>query len=314
MGRGSSRRHEQQNKPKGSHILLTIVVQGDSADPAQQEPRPNDQQERNQHPPLPGTFLGKPADGEGEYKTEATYHENGDNNTSQQKGHVSALSYRVVGVWTGAKPGEKLMALLTVVIIGVNALQWKAVRGQLDQMQVDSKSRSEETAAQLKQMQDATKLEYRPWVGIRQTHAEPLAVGKPVSCRVELANTGKTPALHLRMISLTCIWPPYNKMSGKILTEVFDSFFISVSAGYQFRHGIESSLAPNATIGNDSICSFEVSDQLASELKEKKWSLYVIGVALYDDVLGQHHTTRYLFFVDCEKMGWTQCNEYNGMD
>jgi hypothetical protein len=225
-----------------------------------------------------------------------------------------------------------VIALAAVAAVIVAALQWNAMRSQLDAMNKQTKSMSDQleqmkadsesgSAAmsnqldimtkqwsvmgeQLAQMKADSLLDSRAWVGFDVgTVKKPTKSDEPLECSVTLINTGKTPAFNLTVSSGLDLKAP-------------DWDIQAVATRSENRpdpNGSHSPLSPNARFRMSPPTKI-MSEQMIADVASGKLVLYVFGIVRYDDHLGGHHITRYCHTVDAKTYQLHVYHQYNYMD
>jgi hypothetical protein len=158
-----------------------------------------------------------------------------------------------------------------------NAAQLQA-EGIMKYVEV-SKSTANAAEKSAKIAQDAFVLGERPFVTLVNVDNEKLEEGKPLKVTVKFVNTGKTPAINVSSITVL-------RISSQDLPENPD-YPIPIM---QSRSIISPSgvLEANPNPNNSIIPSREIP--LINE--QKRW-IYVFGKVEYDDLLKQHHFTKF---------------------
>jgi hypothetical protein len=158
--------------------------------------------------------------------------------------------------------------------------------------------------ANIRAMKLVARLEQRAWVGVSGVKVSKLQVGKPVLISVEFRNTGKTPAKNLTVVSNLEVVPRAGKPNFTYSSEGSspperDSRVLLLAGGY-------AHISFEAT---KYLQQKEIDDVATGQL-----SLYVHGLAKYDDTFGTHHWIRFCYFMDRDVRSFVICREHNSAD
>jgi hypothetical protein len=158
------------------------------------------------------------------------------------------------------------------------------------------KRTNDQTALALVQSAEATRIQNRAWVGAVGFPIPDLQAGKKAVCKVEIKNTGATPALNVRQTRAMRIINPNEPFS--------ESYVIPLTNGGVLHPGATVWIAPQS---KGPLTKIQVDDILSG-----KQIYRVYGLILYDDIFGCHHRTKFCFFVDA--IGTSVCEEYNAAE
>jgi len=146
---------------------------------------------------------------------------------------------------------------------------------------------------------ETTKRDQRAWVGYHKDIGR-FAVGFPMTHEFGLMNTGKTPALHLRVeVNSEAVRP--DKMWGPTCT-----------SEPQLRGGPSiSTLPPGAEKSVVSTYPLPLEAIAAKAIADEQIIFYMFGFATYDDIFGQPHLTTFCVFLKPDLSGTGDCPSYN---
>lgn len=215
-----------------------------------------------------------------------------------------------------------LIAVTGVIGAFIFWYQLLVMQGQLDEMksgsaQVDKAitemhriaDTMEATQKQSRDVLDATinnfRLEQRAWVGSRSTDIIDFVEGKPVSIKVMLVNSGRTPALNTKTLYGVAI--PKRKLLAQDLLP-FDA--MKPDGIYQ---GIMT-LLPNSLMRVSANSEEVMSSASIENVKRGKSFVYIFGKITYSDVFNTVHTTRMCMHYDPLVNSFNNCETYNDAD
>lgn len=158
---------------------------------------------------------------------------------------------------------------------------------------------------QLDQMQEASQLDSRAWVGVYKGDPKPLAVGKPVECQIEFTNTGKTPALDVRA---------QHTLGGQSPSCDIEVIALSYEDQERYPPKSQGAVPPNGTIAVCSHSSNIASTQMLKDIMDGRQTVYVFGSVSYRDIFGIQHKTRYCYTIDPNTNELKAHRQYNYMD
>jgi hypothetical protein len=147
---------------------------------------------------------------------------------------------------------------------------------------------------------DAARTEQRAWVGIEDVKVTETSEGSPIGVTVWVRNTGKTPALNLKNVTIIGrAYPP---------DELSDTDFRLVDDGVDFAR-MPGTLMPGAPVSVPVHTVYPMTAQRLDDIKSGREVLYVWGTIRYEDVFKRTHSTKFCVFavpnVDLGKQGFT---------
>jgi hypothetical protein len=298
--------------------------------------RPNNEQNGEQHPPLPGPVLDGESDRHAEGKDRPAHDQTG----TPKKDRRNPQSSNDRRAWKNTTIANRRLIWLTAIVAAANCLyallawrqltamkdQAKVMSGQLEQMKADSNSTSvamdkqlkamkdqgDAMAKQLDQMRETSNLEYRPWVGYRARVMEQIAVGKEIRCDLVFRNTGKTPAFRVRVSSSFFYWPPKANIRERLRTGCNGELLFLPDE--PFLPPTEMTIAPNADGTVGATCTLCICDETLTEIRTRRFVLYLVSTVVYEDMWGKTHTTNHCHTVDPDGKDITQYEQYNEMN
>jgi len=156
-------------------------------------------------------------------------------------------------------------------------------------------------AGQLYEMYSASRLDERAWVGVEKLSSVPdiPETGKSFDVYVLFRNSGKTPAINVRMWNTA--------VPATALPDVKETCTQIAS-----RQVAKSLIAPNATLA-------QILHPSNSKPLGQGWDvdlanrgqLYVEGCVLYDDVFDHPHWLTYCGVLDLASRAFNTCEKYN---
>ena len=212
-----------------------------------------------------------------------------------------------------------VMVFVAVAALVAAYLQWQATYGQIVQMKADydaaqaqanavlaqmktdngvmvdqlksAKDQIELTKSQLEQNEkvlDQMRLEQRAWVSVRNPHFIEPTLGQPLGWKMELLNSGQTPAL-VKHVEFNLTRRPRD---GD-----FDAYTVPLKGVLN----LDLSLAPSAApFGFPFITTNNVVDRALLEFigdKSASDAVYIVGRVLYEDVAGVTRETEFTFAI-----------------
>ena len=179
-----------------------------------------------------------------------------------------------------------------------------SIQQAADEMKItnsQAKDALDKTLRQSKQVLDASivnsRLDQRAWVGAIAISKPELAVRKDFSASIEVANTGKTPAVkfsslaQFQWVGNGAHLSPFYMVSG---------IPGSVSVVQPGMH---------ASINTPQI---PITEAQFEAIKEGKLRLYVYGILKYEDIFGKPHMNKFCGYFSSQDMKFaTSCDTYN---
>jgi hypothetical protein len=149
----------------------------------------------------------------------------------------------------------------------------------------------------------SSRLDQRPWLGIKDMRLVTLETGKKVTASTLMTNTGKTIAKASKTF-----------MTLKFSPVPLDIAKFAVSGGRPkptptpgvIFPGLEFALYTSSTAVADS--------ESVEQIKAKRLLVYVFGELEYMDVFGQGHRTLYCGLYEPEQKVFEACRQYNDAD
>jgi hypothetical protein len=146
----------------------------------------------------------------------------------------------------------------------------------------------------------------RAWVSTRNGAIQPMKVGEPLRCSVEFTNSGRTPALNLR-VQHTIRWDlPFTDIEQLALSYEDETRNPPMHV---------RPLGPNVSCYSEVVALDVISQELANEIEKGNMVIYVFGIVRYDDICGSgvHHITRYCYTVNPSRWHLQTYGKYNDM-
>jgi hypothetical protein len=146
----------------------------------------------------------------------------------------------------------------------------------------------------------------RAWVSTKNGKVQPMKIGEPIRGTIEFFNSGKTPAVHLRVRhSIICYVTPT------------DIERIALSYGDETNDESQDMrpLGPDVSCGSEVATPYVISQNMADGIKRGDVIVYVFGIVRYDDVCGTGvpHETRYCYIVNPANWRLQTFSKYNTM-
>jgi hypothetical protein len=151
---------------------------------------------------------------------------------------------------------------------------------------------------------DNSRLDQRAWVGVTGFDmAQPVAIGSILGAQVAIANSGKTPALHVRTHIVTRFldkateFVPDNHVTGE-----FSEIVIQPGA----KVTLPSKLSPGKYENPAKLRQDDLTLMASGE-----YVFWVGGVITYQDVFGKRHETAFCGFLSPDLKSFSGCKAYN---
>jgi hypothetical protein len=166
-----------------------------------------------------------------------------------------------------------------------------------------SEAQAEATKESIQSTVQSFRLDQRAWVGQMDSSASEAEEGKPITFRVVIGNSGKTPALNVRMAISSAHAPKAVKFiprySGPNTAALQGTGAMQPGA----KGLLEQTTGPLVDV---------------SKYQRGEYLYYVFGRIDYEDVFGRPHWTTWCLYVGGEHTGNMrsplQCNSYNNTD
>jgi hypothetical protein len=174
------------------------------------------------------------------------------NATNAETIRIEAINTKQEELEERIKRGEKWMIWLTATIaffalcsVIVGTLQWRVMSGQLDEMKSSSADAKKLTQAAVNQaaaaqttiqvIQENMRLEQRAWVGVKAIRITPppWKAEQKLEATVIVENTGRTPALEVKVIKRYGPRPPSKTELSKPVAEPINVFAIAPTNSYE---------------------------------------------------------------------------------
>jgi len=172
-----------------------------------------------------------------------------------------------------------VLAVIAFVSAIVSGFQWWEIHsGSTDTHSLAIAAKTQAEIAQLDQ---------RAWLGIQSITPTPStpAIGKTFEAKIELKNTGKTPALH---IEITCLGQAI--IIGNEIDFSYEKYE-KVKNGIIFPNAIaDINISPVSDMSGHPI---PVSQEILTAIQQNQLTLVVHGRVDYDDVFGKSHWLLY---------------------
>jgi len=154
---------------------------------------------------------------------------------------------------------------------------------------------------------NAIQLDQRAWISasinLWNDSGKPMmeipAAGQPLIVRISYKNSGKTPALHVKIFA---------RREGFIASDKFPSFEYGES-----KYGSPTTIPPDSNVVMDDVITRTLVQSDRDKIFSKDWRLYVHGRVAYDDVFGKAHITEFCSFLRSGG-GYELCARHNGMN
>ena len=145
--------------------------------------------------------------------------------------------------------------------------------------------------------------EQRAWVGALGATDIVVKENEPISFRVVVTNSGKTPALHLRFLTgsrgaakgqrIKFVYDPVPK------DQIVSDFVLQPGSQYLLPSGDPKSLPNKAAVG---------------EITSGAFRVYIFGRMTYEDVSKRSHHTKFCFVISPDLKNANACDTYNEAD
>lgn len=174
------------------------------------------------------------------------------------------------------------------------------------QQQVDQIKRSANAAeGAVHATRDQMRLDQRAWVGITEIDIkDPIAVGKPFVWVGYIENSGKTPALAIRMLFRyrTALGTNYPRFTYGATTHRRSAIIV-------LQPSSKISIGGHATSSDPNLTAAQIN-----ALRTGLTRMYIFGEISYEDIFGVRHTTRVCAWVDPDLQNTHPCAAYNDAD
>jgi hypothetical protein len=171
--------------------------------------------------------------------------------------------------------------LVAIAMFFVTCAQWKAMRDQNSIMIEQNKVMIGQNTLLAEQFSN----ENRAWIGDGRAGHSPLVSGKPVRCKLEIVNFGKSPASNV-VIHATCGFAPMNQD-------------ISALTFPDLPKEKRDTIYPSGT-RQIVIDSPVLSESDIQVIKDKAWTLYVKCSITYEDPFSKDRETGFCSYYDVQ--------------
>jgi len=219
-----------------------------------------------------------------------------------------------------AKPtwSEKTVLLLTVVVAFIYLGQLKEMSRSTRAAQ-DAARAAENSAAHSKQSLDAAieqnRLDQRAWIGIEDVKApDAISAGPPIVFAVNIKNSGKTPALNLKMFTIIGrAYPP---------DELNDLDFQAADTGSNYAHA-PGTMMPGTFAHVLVQTEHPMTETRVADIRSGKEVIYIWGTIRYEDIFQHQHATKFCVvgserLINTEKgtftLDFSECTRHNDAD
>jgi hypothetical protein len=155
---------------------------------------------------------------------------------------------------------------------------------------------------QLNLMDDSAWLEYSPWIGVVRTIPASITIGSKIQCRLEFANTGRTPAFCVDLRSNLIIGPANIGMDG------LKKLGFGKPQVDWWSHGM---IPPNAVMAHSISSADIVSQEVLNDILAYKSAVYVWGEITYSNTVGDSYKMSFCFAIDPKTGEYTTYKEGN---
>ncbi len=149
----------------------------------------------------------------------------------------------------------------------------------------------------------ASRNDQRAWLGIWVGHMYPIDGNSKIRTEIDIVNTGKTPAIHIKQAGSRFIWQQ-PLLAGPTL-EIVD--------GFRFVSG-----APVPPQGKMTISAEENIADIGADwsgVKDGTKIIYFAGEVRYDDIFGRPHRTQFcLYRAHPEDQVLAACTDFHNMN
>jgi hypothetical protein len=205
-----------------------------------------------------------------------------------------------------SKKAEWAHVFVSAILVVITALILRVYSGQLDQMRKSTKAATAAAKAAkngIALAKESARLDQRAWVTITQSILyKPLAVGEVPKINMTLTNSGKTPALKVRIVGVAYVG---------------DSPVSSSNIGHTGAIK-EALIGPGGTISTEREAVEPIrDDDVIQAIKDDTVRLYAMGYISYFDVFNQPHKTNFCIFISgkwLEKSIMVNCDSGNAAD
>lgn len=232
-----------------------------------------------------------------------TEHAKNRTNTPQHKKSITAQFYKL-------RIDSKWGMIANLFLIGITASytyfahqQWQTIKEQADITANQIEVMKEQTRLIQKQIENTSKqfaIENRAWVNISDASHTEFKAGEKVICKITFTNTGKSPALKMRI----------HAQIG-IFNESEPSLPITPPREKGFS---EMVLGPSIQLSNGISMSEPITEENIAAIKQGTAFLFVWGVITYDDILGDNHKTTFCLYNGSGTKDFNGCSDNNTMD
>ncbi len=173
----------------------------------------------------------------------------------------------------------------------------------LAQMKAQTKAQQDAAAIagnSVKIIQESMRFDQRAWVGGLGVPNLTFTVGEPIVIEADFNNSGKTPALHVRVDS---------ELRSMRLDE-------TLSFTYPPRKGVPSlsTIQPGQHVSTRNRSEAPLTQAQLEGLKAGTYIIYLYGKFTYEDIFKRPHRTRFCLIVNRDLKRVDVCGKYNEAD
>ncbi len=148
----------------------------------------------------------------------------------------------------------------------------------------------------------------RPYVNVKKANMDKFEVGEKPRVYIHLINTGKTPALEVKVTAIINIGTePKPDIKRPDLNDPDYYLYPSLAAGGDTG----ATLLASAETGVVALGAKPLSKLTIEEIKSGRLFIYVWGGGLYKDGLGKQHSFTFCAFYSPEEESFTACPTFN---
>jgi hypothetical protein len=249
------------------------------------------QHDKEQSPPVVNAVLRRPQSEIDEENARARRHEGRDSArlTVETIGLVlgTVLAIATIGQWIVTKEAVRIAAK------SANAAERGA---EASEKQVEA------TQASIHATVDAFRLDQRAWLGVNNLAIVVLKSGEPLRVDADIANTGKTPALNIRVANAG-IQTNFGPLD-------VDSFIASGKLGKPKQPPSTDVIFPNSSAKIPFPTDQSLNDMLVTQINAHTLWVYVFGDIYYRDSFGGEHVTEFCGSYDPPTRRFNSCPKH----
>jgi hypothetical protein len=162
----------------------------------------------------------------------------------------------------------------------------------------------------LKATQDQLRLDQRAWIGVKRVNVSTLPA--PWFATITVSNTGKTPALHMKEISVPELIPKGNNpdFSTEKIKSKYEGSSVAPQTKVDIIYPFSSSKKINISIAEEK----RKMDEDFGKFRQGDLIYYVHGTIFYDDVFHKHHWVTFCWYFDLTINEFRPYKEHNNTD